>query len=303
MSRLTRLFGIGCAMIAGAGLFAANSEPLEATKQELRTFDRRRPNESPNATEGLRPNMPAIQAPGQDALPGIQSADPEKAEKERKRRKDAQKNWLVNGVEQLEKSEMQKEAGGSGSAEEIEGESAGAATDDDPQYLLKLYDQQKKGQDARKAEKPAQRAPRSDPFAPFLQDWLGTSPVRGQFFDRFVRNEPTTAAAGGDNSSGVTHAIANRDPFGVNQPAEPGLSESEPQPNPYLVPSIAPSFSQPGRNHDLLQNPTGPVVNVPPGQSSIPPALAPSDNRPPERKPPPPPLADERKYFPQLKKF
>jgi hypothetical protein len=304
MSRFPRLFGIGCAMIAVSGLTAANSGPLEATKQELRKLDReQRPNEGPSATEGLRPNLPAIQAPGPDALPTMQPADPDKVEKERKRRKDAQKNWLVNGVEQLEKSEIEKESAGRATAVEFEVESTGTETDDDPQYLLKIYDERKKGEAARKAEKTAQRTPRSDPLAPFLQDWLGSSPVRGQFFDRFVRNDPTTPGGEG-TSSGITPALTNRDPLAVNLPAERGLSESEPRTNPYLVPPTAPALSEPRWNHDLTLNPIDPVLNVtPPGQSSITPAVAPVDIRPPERKPPPPPLADERKYFPQLKKF
>jgi hypothetical protein len=304
MSRSARLFGIvGCAMIAGAGLWAANSGPLEATKQELRTLDRQqRPNEGPSATEGLRPNLPAIQSPGRDALPAIQSTDPEKMDKERKRRKDAQKNWLVNGVEQLEKSETQKKSDGSGSTEELEVESARAATDDDPQYLLKLYDEQKKGEDARKAEQSARRTPRSDPIAPFLQDWLGRSPVRGQFFDQFVRNDSTTAG-GGNYLSAATHTVTNRDPLAPDLPVERSPTASEPRTNPYLVPSTGPELGEPRQINELLGNSTGPVLQVAPlERSSLPAELTPVENRPPERKPPPP-LADERKYFPQLKKF
>jgi hypothetical protein len=290
-------------ILAGPCLCAESNGPLESSKQELRTLEGgQRTKEAPSATEGLRPSIPSIQTPGQDTLLPMPRPDAGKLEKERKRRQKARENWLVNGVEQLEKSERKEP----GIPREIEKEDEldsndSAEGDDDPQYLLKLYDEQKKMDEGRESRNTPHRVPRADPLAPFLQGWLGSSPVRGQFFDEFVRRPSDTAAGqipAMSQSNGLSEGPASSD---VPSSA---IGESELRPNPYLAPLNTPAGSPPDITPGVFPGSTGAPSALPsfdrlPLPSPMPPPVV----RQPERKPPPAPSADDRKYFPQLKKF
>lgn len=295
---------LGMVLLAGAAQGADSGAPLESTKKELRNLGGgQKANSGPSASEGLRPNLPTIQTPGQESLPSLPLVDPEKLEKERKRKKEERKNWLVNGVEQLERQDKGKEANAF-PAEEDKTEANDARTSDetDPQYLLKLYDEQKKGEEAHKRETKPQRSPPADPLAPFLQGWMGNSPVRGQFFDEFVRKpEGVTAAAGPTAPVGVN---SSRDFGRISGPGQSPGDNPVAKPNPYLAEINQPVQSEPANKVLPNQNTLSPVHTTPSfDKPRIPLAEPPVDVRPPERKPLPSPLADDKKYFPQLKRF
>jgi hypothetical protein len=292
---------LGAVLLTAVFQGADTGAPLESTRQELRKLNgNQKADSGPSATEGLRPNLPSIQTPGQESLSPLQLMDPEKLEKERKRQKQERKNWLVNGVEQLERKDKEKTADAFSTEEATTDGSDTRALDGSD--LLKLYDEQKKLEEVHKIETKSQRSAPSDPLAPFLQGWLGNSPVRGQFFDEFARKPGGTIS--GEGPSGVASVNSNRD-FGMGPLALTNSGNDLPaKPNPYLVELNRPVQSEPVANTLSVQNALNPGVPIPsfskPLMSPTPP---PAEMRPPERKPLPTPLADDRKYFPQLKKF
>jgi hypothetical protein len=281
--------------------------PLETSRQELRKLQGgQKAGEAPSAKEGLRPSLPSLVTPGQESLPPPELLSPEKLEKERKLQKEreARKNWLVNGVQQLEKTDKAKE-GLSQSETQLLPAASAAKTEEgrDPHYLLKLYDEQKKIETERQGDAKVQRAPAADPLAPFLQGWLGNSPARGQFFDEFSRKTETgpvgPAPVVGPATPSGTHAATPT--LGL---AGPDKAPAAAAPNPYLTELAPIRSSQPapsaltstGAFNPAANNPvfSPPVVVAPP---------PPAEVRQPERKAPQPPSADDKKYFPQLNRF
>lgn len=303
--RPAAFWGLALLIVAARG--DQTGAPLESTRQELRKLQGGQATKSgPSATEGLRPSMPVIQTPGQEVQPIMQLTEREKLEKERKLRNETRKNWLVDGVQQLEKSEKGNEPAAPVPVEqpvEEDGRDGQTAPDADPQYLLKLYDEQKKTEEARAAEVKAQRPPRADPLAPFLQGWLGNSPVRGQFFDEFVRRPDAQPA--GTQPMAMPAGNQRQEWKSTSAPAASGPAV-EPKPNPYLAElSLPPRQEPPASGLPGLTSPLNSSLNpgLPQSQPLTPAAELPADVRPPDRKAPPPPLADDKKYFPQLKRF
>jgi hypothetical protein len=295
---------LGVALLTSAAGGADTGAPLESTRQELRKLTGgQKTSSGPSATEGLRPSLPAIQTPGQDPLPSLPVADPEKLEKERKRQKGERKNWLVNGVEQLERKDRLQEAKGFvGDEDKTDGNNTGSQDGADPQYLLKLYDEQKEIEEAHRPEAKSQRSLQADPLAPFLQGWLGNSPARGQFFDEFIRKPENAANAGSSFSpvAGASHDITTAPVQLTRDPAQ----DLAAKPNPYLTELSLPMANDPVRNVASMQNTLNPVVAGPSfDKPLIPQTVTPPEARQADRKALPSPLAEDKKYFPQLKKF
>lgn len=291
-------------LVAAVPSVAAEKEPppLEATKKELQQFVRDQNNQATTTTPGLKVDAPTLQVqpPVLDATQWWQERKQAAERKQEKADKRQNQNWLVNGVERT-RTESTNAANGHADREETSGTGEANIVDtSEPDYLLKLYDEQGKTA-ARKAE-PEHRRPVADPFAPFLQDWLGDSPVRGQFFDEFVKGGAdatgvSTLPGGTSGIRGATDPIST--PAGL-----PGVGVAE-KTNPYLVDAIVPA----------------PVVNagpspVPAATPVAPQSISPggfglsgdmSATRIPEartpRSGPPPGPTDDKKYFPQLKRF
>ena len=296
---------LGSVLLAAVAPGSESTAPLESSRQELRKLQGgQKAGEAPSAKDGLRPSLPTLVTPGQESLPSPELLSPEKLEKERKLQKEreARKNWLVNGVQQLEKTDKAREGPGQPATEKLPAaETTKAGEGQDPQYLLKLYDEQKKIETERQTDSRPQRATSADPLAPFLQGWLGNSPARGQFFDEFSRKNEAgpvdSAPVVGPTTPSGTHAATPTLGLG-------GPDKAPAAPNPYLTELAPIRNSQPapsaltstGAFNPAAANPvfTPPVVVAPP---------PPAEVRQPEKKAPPPPQADDKKYFPQLNRF
>jgi hypothetical protein len=147
--------------------------------------------------------------------------------------------------------------------------------------------------------------PAPDPFAPFLQGWLGTSPVRDQVMDQFKKGSETgglSVASGGSSTDFHPPAVVSA---ADTRAAAHELAEQA-KPNPYLVELNAPVPSR-----DMLAGASAMPATGQGLASGTTPAMAPlttplldslPDNRAPA-KGPPPGLTDDKKYFPQQKKF
>jgi len=294
--------GVAIFVCAGLAATCAGSEPppgapLEGAKEELKKLQADQTTKSGPASR-LTDGLPRIQAPVPGAVqPEVPTA--EKSAKESKRKAEARKNWLLDGVDQLEKKPARKgpERSRSGAEEEISDDEAGGSEPDD---LLQLYTERKKADEAKAGERKTTPG-RTDPLSPFLQDWMQTSPTRGKFFDEFVRK--------GDSTAGF--ADAGPGPIETGQGAAPaGLGDgtrsvgSVPQPNPYLegLKPPAPPIGQGPSPRQPIADAVAPVRtgSKPAGEGMLEPVPA---SRLPEKKPPLLAPLDDKKYFPQLKKF
>ena len=297
----------GLALLAALSVQAAESgAPLEDSKKELKAFQK---GQATPGREGgvdkLRDAMPQMLLPSSEVAP-LDPLAAEKSAKELKKKKAAEKNWLVNGVERLDKNSKSAGARDTGddaaAAAKTEGDQPETG---DPEYLLKVYNEQQKRDDAKAEAKPS-AASHGDPLKPFLTGWLSDSPARGKFFDEYVRKPDSgvgfngTAGQGPQDTGGGSGLsgldLAGRGPKGDREAATPV------QANPYLQ----------GLDMSVLQDTASrrtPVNSVPAFQPAPPPpaanpVLGPVPAvRQAEKKAPFSPQADDKKYFPQLKKF
>jgi hypothetical protein len=299
---MRRLAGSAALLLLAAAAAGADepAAPLAQTRQELRQLQRDQAvKKSGAAADKLSDGLPQFQTPIPGALPLPAPETESTRDTLKKKKRDAGKNWLVDGVNRLEKSEKGRGKGGAG-AEDL----PLAATDakderpdpGDPEYILKVYDQQKRAEEAKAEPKP----PTADPLAPFLQDWLGTSPVRGKFFDEFSRRPETAGAS--DALAPVVSPVSGTTATGPADFSGPARSvRSDPAPNPYLQGLDLPAL------HD--SSPSAPATAPAAAPVWAPGPLSPSPSDPvpaarsPERKALPAPGAENQKYFPQQKKF
>ncbi len=271
--------------------------PLENSKQELKALQKDQTVHGAEAPVGkLRDAMPRLQMPDSGTLP-VELSAPQKSESGQKKKMDARKNWLLDGMDKLEKNPKAKDRNARDKLTESKDEQADL---NDPDYLLKLYSEQKKESDA-KADAKQSTANRNDPLTPFLQGWLSDSPVRGKFFDEYIKKPDMGAGVSGATApalqeSGATASFTGLDPGGPGLRHEQG-GTAPVQSNPYLQGLDMSAL------HDTAARDRQSVV--PAGANPPPVSLA--DPGPPARQPEKklqlPALSDDNKYFPQLKKF
>jgi hypothetical protein len=302
--------GVCLLAVVLAAARAEEGAPLESTKKQLRELESVQKDKAgtvPGA--GLKLDTPTLHMPDQGAESTQQwrKARTEEEQKREQKKRDAD-NWLVNGVDKLGHDEAKTGSKDNDATALLTQE---AATKDamidtsDPQYLLKTFDDQKKRSDSKQAEITKGRTvPAGDPFAPFLQDWLGNSPVRDQVMDQFLKrgdSGPTVGPVTGASdfrTPGAGSAVVS-----TPSPREPAAAA---KPNPYLTNLNTPTLSP-----DTLSGGPAPAatVGIPLSGGEVPKApaaVSPLDPLPDSRTPakgPPPGFADDKKYFPQLKKF
>ncbi len=279
--------------------------PLSGTKQELQRLKTDRPGQAgPTAADALKTTTPTLQLSTELPSAERQREKQKKREREAQEKKEAQENWLIDGMARLEKERDEKAKGTSEAASATPSpamESRPAVDRDDPTFLLRLYDEQKKADDAKTADKPP-RTPQPNAFAPFLQGWMAPSPVKDQLLGEMKRASPTAPVSVGGGGSSVTFSTVS---VGAARGDTQGGRDSAPQSNPYLPDADG---------IPLGQTPSGPFVPTADPmtalapQTSTPPISTPLFHPDPEpaaatRKVLPPPAADDKKYFPQLKKF
>lgn len=289
--------------VAAAG--SDQARPLEESTKELKKLEAGPAAAGvPTARESLKGMvMPSLETPAASA-PRFQRFTPQQAERERQQRNDAQKNWLLNGMNKLQRESEEKGLLPGGADPESGVEDLPVDTTD-PAYLLRLYEKQRKAGETRAGEAKALRAPQADPFAPFLQGWLAGSPLKHHLLSESLRPK------GGDGNPGMLPGSSTNLPGGtaagmvISNGAAAASAPGSGNPNPYLAtPEASPLGGTIGMHRPAapasMPTPTATPPPVSPIGSGIARETAPAAN---DRKPPPPPLADEKKYFPQLKKF
>ena len=282
--------------------------PLENTRQELKSLQKGSAQGADTSALGkLRDVMPQSPTPGAEVLP-FDVPKSERSESALKKKKDAQKNWLLEGMDQLDKTPKGKAGDRSRADSNVAGDDEKAKDEsDEPPSLLTLYSAQQKNTEAKAEAHQAPKPARNDAMTPFLQGWLADSPVRGKFFDEYVK-KPDSAAVGSDAGSPIIQTVNSGGPslsgldLGGASPRNTSSGPTHAQANPYLqgLDLAGLQDSGPGGSRSVVSNPvlqTGPLVPTQPLLDPLP-AVKPLD-----RKQPLPALTDDKKYFPQLNKF
>jgi hypothetical protein len=301
----------GLLLVAAVAGHGAEAQPpggtLDQTKTELQQLQK-----DQKTKAGLEGGKLKLDGPVTDLQLMPASGSPEawlsdklKKDRKLKEQKEANKNWLVDGVEQLEKEDAQTKTPKAVGSKDDGGNQSGPTQIDqsDPQYLLKLFDEQKKISDNKSSAGKAPASASPDAFAPFMQNWLGSSPVKGQLLDQLVKK----AESGGFAAGAPAGAGDYRGPTG---PADVPVAATHDavaatRANPYLADLNSPILTKElVQEAPALQSMEAPAVTSEAGRGG--PVLLPSapaaDNRERPKGPPPSP-ADDKKYFPQLKRF
>jgi hypothetical protein len=298
MRRTGSILGLVCLIVVAVRADEpAGALPLESTKQELKKL--RTEQTAPSGavsgkfTDGLSQFKTPLPEPLQQNL-----LRPEELEREMKQRSEAQKNWLVDGVDNLEKApatrSRPKDARGNALKSDENPETVDPHA---PNYLLKLYTNQKRADETKSGQAKSSTG-QVDPFAPFLQDWLGTSPARGKFFDEFVRKPGTDAT--GENVTGSTEPDGRQSLGTVDLALRPPVAARV---NPYLQvleSSVAKNSSDSRGQTNQVITGLNTAASQPVSNGQQPPVAV---ERPKEIKPQWLAPADDKKYYPQQKKF
>lgn len=297
---------VGVLLLAAVPVFAAEeAAPLESTKQQLRELESTQKDKAGAAASGpVKFNTPVLETQRDEDGTKAWRAQQKQEERQRQQKRESE-NWLVNGVEQQGRDGVKPGAIPGETTATRETDALNATRDtSDPQYLLKLFDDQKKRSDPREPAGKSHAAPPPDPFAPFLQSWLGNSPVRDQVMDQFKKGNEAGALSPAPGGGGADF----RAPVDASAGAGATLREpaGPPKPNPYLVELNAPVLARDpvaGGSAMPALDPAFSSGTTAPGSPVAPASLDPLPDVRPAAKAPAPSQMDNQKYFPQQKKF
>lgn len=288
----------GFVLLAGLGLQAAEpAAPLENSKQELKALRKGQMDQGIDAPAGnVRDVMPLLRTPASPAMP-VEPPAPQKSDSTQEMA--AQKNWLLDGVARLKREDESKRDVYSKNSDEERIQLRPGQNG--PNDLLHLYERQQRTANSG-AQANHSPSDRKDPLTPFLQEWLADSPVRGRFFDAFVKRQNSGAGSGNQTNNGlrdfaVAPALTSPDLIGPELSQRSG-GPSPMRSNPYLQ---GLDLSTTHQAMDSSRQVAGPIAAAPVPASLATPAPAPVPQD--ERKRQFSTVSDDEKYFPQLKKF
>ncbi len=292
-----------CGICAATMLWAQESTtPLAAAKEQLRSLKKDQTAEATGlANPNLRSILPALEVAPPRTAPVVTPARPDPVQKA-STLTDARRNWLLDGFEQTEHQAVgATPADRTGVTGEIAEEKLDPA---DPNYSFKVYERRRSGRLADRQEKSsaAARIPNGqNPFAPLMQEWLAGSPVR-ETLDDILRPKSTQSTAidftgGGNRVSSRASTTANL-PIGTLGLANPDREVA----NPYLDAFDLSTRSAVGLS-ELRVPAIIPAPTVLPQSATTNQFTLPQLPKVESRRSGPPGQTDDKKYFPQLKKF
>jgi hypothetical protein len=269
--------------------------PLQATTEELKSLQSDKAvHDSESSAPKLKDSLPKLQGPIPSAGPVDRPIGP-KLKKDLKPSR-AGTNWLVDGVNKLDRDARMKREGRHAVSDDDKSDPSGANEDDD---LISLFADAKDDHLAQDTRVPSSSA---DPFKPFLQGWLGETHIHDR--DSFLGKSPRSGRDDLDGE-GFRHDnfLRGRDgTFEVGDRASAWESQATDghrsysfQTNPYLQPidlaidtrreaqSFNSTLANPISQPELSVMPLKPETLLPKGQPAT--------------------RVDDKKYFPQLKKF
>jgi hypothetical protein len=274
--------------------------PLANTKEQLQLLKKDESARKNALTGETKLDLPGLKTTGQ----GLDLPAPTREQDEPRKDKNANKSWLLDGFDQLDK----KRSGNSNDAHAGKKNSKEEKPLDpsDPDYFLRVYERQRADGEASRADAKLSTnqtsgaaASANDPMAPFMKEWLANSPVRDALREAQVSG--ASASASDQVAMPVTtgpqteHVFA---PMGsaANDPARSAAA------NPFVQALGLPSDV--AKSADFRPPPleaARPLAPVRTETNTIYdlPERAKTDLK--QTLPPPP--SEDKKYFPQLKKF
>ncbi len=300
MKYRARAVVLACGIVI-ARAAATPGPALENSQRELKELQaevKAKPSIPANSelTQGFA-QLPTAGAPPAPLKPAVS----ERTAQELKKRKTVDKNWLINGVNALARAASAETVAGDGASNSLQTAKDSVPAQTAAQNLLKVYSAQRSAEPTQAVSKHATIASR-DPLAPFLQGWLADSPVRGLFFDDYVKKINTEGAA--VSSAHGSPTAQSGELRSTRASTSAGFHSPRPtEANPYLAPTkelvlqnrgttidsprltstVGDSFSQ-----ALATGPTAAALGGPQPSGKASTRLAPSD---------------AQKYFPQQRKF
>ena len=287
--------------IAVARAAATPGPALENSQRELKELQaevKTKPSLPANSelTQGFA-QLPTAGSPPTPLKPAVS----ERTAQEWKKRKPVDQNWLINGVNELARAASAETVAGDGTKNSLQKAKDSVPAPTEAQNLLEVYSAQRSVEPTHAVSKPAIIVSR-DPLAPFLQGWLADSPVRGLFFDDYVKKMNTEGAA--VSSAYGSPTAQSGELRSTRASTSAGYHSLRPtEANPYLAPAKELAWQSPGTTTDsprltstagnsfsqaLASGPTAAAVGGTQPSGKVSTRLAPSD---------------AQKYFPQQRKF
>ncbi|MBX3735244.1 MAG: hypothetical protein KF715_01020 [Candidatus Didemnitutus sp.] len=301
---MSRRLAVAALVTALASTAAADdpNAPLAEAKQQLQSLQRDEAAQKAGTPSGVKLDLPSLNTPETNAPP----TPPRREERATSEKAKARRDWLVDGFNKLER--RKPSAGGIAKESDLREDETKPLDPADPDYFLRVYERQRAQSEARQLDPngiPDTKLANSvtaDPFAPFLQDWLANSPVRDALKESLPADPASDRATTAD---GVGPGPSARIVTNAGSPsidASAGMHSAAG--NPFIQALGLPSFDQP-RSVDArpsaidtgISSATSPVAA--PNTVYDLPERAKSDLK--LTLPPPP--SEDKKYFPQLKKF
>jgi hypothetical protein len=292
--RLAVAAAFGVATVA----FAADdpNAPLANTKAQLQSLKKDAAAQQADTPRAPKLELPSIQ--GAVAGPELELPRPKRDDADSQDRKRAQqKDWLLQGFDRLDR----KSSFGTAKSADTKAETEDEPLDpNDPDYFLRVYERQRAERDTKRLDVNALasgelRTDAPDPLAPFMKEWLADSPVR-----EALQSVNATHSTGDRVASGSIGSA----PMAVTHTASAATVSARPVPNPFVQALGLPTFDQTAS--DTRAAAVEPVRNTPtssPTNQTNTIYDLPERPKTDVRQALPAPPADDKKYFPQLKKF
>lgn len=295
MRRLAAAAAVGTAAL----VFAADdpNAPLANTKAQLQTLKKDAATQNADASDDPKLNLPALATPGPEFDIQRPARDGNDAtEKKRAGRKD----WLLEGFDKLDrKRSLDASKRGTGKSDDDEM----PLDPNDPDYFLRLYERQRAQRDAQQLDVNGTltnefKIDTGDAFAPFMKEWLANSPVRDALKETMTSSGQADSALSRETTSTPLHETRS------GAPSSESVGNSA-DPNPFIQALGLPAL-EPGQPAVVSGSVAKGVNNLNPPASPAPANTIydlPVQPKTDLKRALPPPPSEDKKYFPQLKKF
>lgn len=295
MTRWSAVAALALASLAGAA--DDPNAPLAEAKQQLQSLRKDDAAQKAATPAGVKLDLPSLNTPDVNPAPSPARRETRAGQEKEKARRD----WLVDGFNKLER---RKPGTTSEAKEQMEREDAAKPLDpSDPDYFLRVYERQRAQSEAKQLETGGPDAKISggsavDPLASYMKEWLADSPVRDALKDALpadaTSRESATPGAPAEGPHGAVASARAADAHGASNAATT---------NPFVQALGLPPIDAPRSDESR----SAPIEALPPARPANAPAATiydlPERAKPDLKRALPPPPSEDKKYFPQLKKF
>lgn len=298
-------------MFTAAGIACAAEDlnaPLAGAKQQLQSLRKDETVQKAAVSDGIKLDLPALNTP--DA--GAALPPPKRDESAAKQKDNSQRDWLLEGFDRLERRKSARPRGATTGNKDDDGSDPEKPLDPSaPNYFLRHYEHQRAQSEAQHLTSvgaPDDRAANAgslggDPFAPFMKDWLANSPVRDAL-QNAVSPSATRAVAAIGNMPSAPRSIDGGQVGSVAELPDAKAAQRGARANPFVQALGLPSVDQPAMAESRsMRAETALTISTANSTPSTTVYDLPERAKPDVKRVLPPPPSEDKKYFPQLKKF